>query len=400
MHSICLERTGCVLKISLLIRTTFDGGDSDRGDGRRIGHACRGANDSAATHPTRRPGTLRGQVTDPSGAVVANATVAILVSGGPTHSATPAKPALRNWKPCARQVHGHGKCPGVFHFCAGRRGSRRRPIAQFNIALEINVKQEKVNVEGETPTLDVNPRIMPAQSCSAAKIWMRFPTIPMNYWPTCKRWPDLRPGPMAGSFTSMDLPRTTSARSRQFARFASIQNPFSAEYDRLGYGRIEIFTKPGRTNTRTVLRRGKRLGPEHAQSISRRRSASAIRFRDLPGQHRRPDQQEGIVLFRRPAAQHRRDSRGGCDDPRHKLPADGIRPKCAQPHTRTNLSPRIDYQVGPNNTLTTRYQYYRDTQQNAGVGGLVLPEAGYDTSSTEHTVQISDYPDLRNKSCK
>ena len=33
-------------------------------------------------------GTLRGQVTDPSGAVVANTTVAILESGGPTHSAT------------------------------------------------------------------------------------------------------------------------------------------------------------------------------------------------------------------------------------------------------------------------------------------------------------------------
>ena len=40
------------------------------------------AQSSAAT------GTLRGQVTDPSGAVVANATVAVLVSGGPTHSAT------------------------------------------------------------------------------------------------------------------------------------------------------------------------------------------------------------------------------------------------------------------------------------------------------------------------
>ena len=41
---------------------------------------------AAATSATT--GTLRGQVTDPSGAVVSNATVAILVSGGPTHSAT------------------------------------------------------------------------------------------------------------------------------------------------------------------------------------------------------------------------------------------------------------------------------------------------------------------------
>jgi len=60
------------------------------------------------------------------------------------------------------------------------------------------------------------------------------------------------------------------------------------------------------------------------------------------------------------------------------------------PRTRTNIGPRIDYQVSPNNTLTARYQFYRDTQQNVGVGGTVLPEAGYDTTSTEHTVQITD----------
>ena len=60
------------------------------------------------------------------------------------------------------------------------------------------------------------------------------------------------------------------------------------------------------------------------------------------------------------------------------------------PHTRTNIGSRFDYQVTTNNTLTARYQFYRDTQQNAGVGVLVLPEAGYDNNSTEHTVQISD----------
>src|SRR5208283_1069267 len=65
-------------------------------------------------------------------------------------------------------------------------------------------------------------------------------------------------------------------------------------------------------------------------------------------------------------------------------------PAVANPQTRTNVSPRIDYQVSPNNTLTARYQFYRDTQENAGVGGFVLPEAGYDTNSSEHTVQITD----------
>ena len=56
-------------------------------------------------------------------------------------------------------------------------------------------------------------------------------------------------GPAAGpnggqiyidGFTGGQLPPKSSIREIRVN-----QNPFSAEYDRLGYGRIEIFTKPG-----------------------------------------------------------------------------------------------------------------------------------------------------------
>jgi len=60
------------------------------------------------------------------------------------------------------------------------------------------------------------------------------------------------------------------------------------------------------------------------------------------------------------------------------------------PQTRTNLSPRIDYQLTPNNTLTVRYQYFRDVATNAGVGQFNLPETGSDTLGLEHTFQATD----------
>jgi hypothetical protein len=44
-----------------------------------------------AQSPATATGTLRGQVSDPSGAMVANASVAVLVSGGRTYSATTSK---------------------------------------------------------------------------------------------------------------------------------------------------------------------------------------------------------------------------------------------------------------------------------------------------------------------
>ena len=62
----------------------------------------------------------------------------------------------------------------------------------------------------------------------------------------------------------------------------------------------------------------------------------------------------------------------------------------ANPHRRTNLGPRFDWALSKNNTLTARYQYYRDTETNDGVGQLSLPSQGYYSKSIEHTLQVSD----------
>src|SRR5258708_29039954 len=43
------------------------------------------------------------------------------------------------------------------------------------------------------------------------------------------------------------------------------------------------------------------------------------------------------------------------------------------PQTRNNLSPRIDYQLTPNNSLTMRYQFFREVTANADVGTVNLP---------------------------
>jgi hypothetical protein len=60
------------------------------------------------------------------------------------------------------------------------------------------------------------------------------------------------------------------------------------------------------------------------------------------------------------------------------------------PSKRLNISPRVDFQLSNRNTLTVRYQYTHNTQDNAGIGGLSLPSTGYNSHSSEQTVQISD----------
>ena len=47
------------------------------------------------------------------------------------------------------------------------------------------------------------------------------------------------------------------------------------------------------------------------------------------------------------------------------------------PSTRLNISPRVDFQLTPDNTLTVRYQYERNTQNNDGIGQFSLPTVGF-----------------------
>jgi hypothetical protein len=135
--------------------------------------------------------------------------------------------------------------PRASPFCAERCGRGRGQVAQFNIALDINVKQEKVNVEGERPTLDVNPANNASAIVLSGKDLDALPDDPDELLvrpagarrtfgrsqrrPALHRWIYRR-----------QLPPKSSIREIRIN-----QNPFSAEYDKLGYGRIEIFTKPG-----------------------------------------------------------------------------------------------------------------------------------------------------------
>src|SRR5208282_3274676 len=167
-------------------------------------------------------GTLRGQVTDPSGAVVANATVAVLVSGGPTHSATTNKTGgyeIGNLAPGKYTVTANAQGFAVFmqndvDVAAGQ-------VAQFNVALDINVQQEKVNVQGEAPVLlDTNP------ANNASAIVLTGKDLEALAGPSA--------GPNGGQlyidgFTAGQLPPKSSIREIRIN-----QNPFSAEYDKLG----------------------------------------------------------------------------------------------------------------------------------------------------------------------
>ena len=57
---------------------------------------------------------------------------------------------------------------------------------------------------------------------------------------------------------------------------------------------------------------------------------------------------------------------------------------------RTDFTPRADFQLTPKNTLTVRYQFEQNDQNNDGISGQTLPTTGYNLDATENTIQLVD----------
>lgn len=330
-------------------------------------------------------GSIRGQVVDPSGAVVPSAKVAIVESGKATHSTATNHDGvyeIANLPPGNYTVTANAK--GFAVFAQTDVAVTAGQVSQFNISLEIKVEEQKVNVQEETPQVDVNPANNASAIILTGKDLEALPDDPDELQADLEALAGPSVGPNGGQlyidgFTAGQLPPKSSIREIRIN-----QNPFSAEYDKVGYGRIEIFTKPGTDkfhgqvnvvgNDSSFNSRNPFLGSAEQQPYD-----SVIYMANLGG----PINKKASFFF---------------DFQRRNIdeiavvnaPALDLQESVSNPRTRTNIGPRIDYQVTPTNTLTARYQYYRDTWMNDGVGGFTLPEAGYNTFSTEHTVQISD----------
>ena len=172
------------------------------------------------------------------------------------------------------------------------------------------------------------------------------------------------------------------------------QNPFSAEYDKLGYGRIEIFTKPG-----TDRFHGQMFLTGNTAGFNSRNPFEVIPDGTTPpgyestqfsGSIGGPITKKASFFFNF----ERRDINNlsivsaTVLDPNFNIInfSDAV----ANPRVRTNLGPRFDYQISKNNTLTVRYQYEHNRQDNQGIGLFDLPSTGYNGLEVEQTLQVSD----------
>jgi hypothetical protein len=336
---------------------------------------------------------LRGKVTDPSGAVIPHATISIASQNGKKTTAQSDNQGMYEFK---------GITPGTYTvtaIAAGFEADVEQNVAvaagetkQFDFALNIAVQQENVQVQGEGP-----PQVGLSPSENASSIVIQGKDLEALSDDPDELQSELEAlaGPSAGpnggqiyidGFTGGQIPPKSSIREIRIN-----QNPFSAEYDTLGYGRIEIFTKPGTNKFHgQVLADGNDSSFNSIWSpvqVTQPSYNSELFDGNLSGPLRK-----GASFFldvqRRDIANVSTVVATVLNSSFDVVPFTQAVPN---PSTRTNVSPRFDFQLTPNNTLMVRYQFTKNAEQNEGVGQFSLyPDQAYNLNDTEQTLQMSD----------
>ena len=340
-----------------------------------------------------RTGSIRGQIKDPSGAAIVDATVLVTTPDGQTLTSTTTHDGLYEVKGLAAGIYKvQVIAKGFAVFEHDRVQVAEGQVQKVDATLLIETQQEKVVVTDQGATVDVAPENNAGAIVISGKELDALSDDPDELQNDLQALAGPSAGPNGGQmyidgFTAGQLPPKSSIREIRIN-----QNPFSSEYDKLGYGRIEIFTKPGTDkwhgeaelmgNDSAFNTRSPFLGSAQEPGYY-----STIYNGSIGG----PLSKKASIFF----SAQRRDINdvqvvdASVFDPASQsfTPFNQAIPDSL---TRTNLGPRLDYQLSKNDTLTVRYQYWRDNQQNQSIGALTLLSQALNTLETEQTLQAGD----------
>ena len=165
------------------------------------------------------------------------------------------------------------------------------------------------------------------------------------------------------------------------------QNPFSAEYESYGLGRIEIFTKPGTDKFHGQLNMSGSDEPFNARNPYTGVEPPYF-FYDLDGHLTGPLGKK--TSFFAAAAYFNQQNNAVVNAVDPAAPMTTLSQAVSDPMRTYIYTGRLDRQMSANNTLTARYEYSLNQLVNAGVGLLSLPTEGYNSSSTSETLQVGD----------
>ena len=339
-------------------------------------------------------GTLQGRVLDPSGAVIPQAQVSATPLSGKAVSAVADGAGYYQVRGLAAGDYTvDATTPGFAPFSATVTLAPGQSKT-LNIAMQILAEKQQVLVEAETPTVDTSPD----QNANAVVLKGKDLDALSDDPDELENQLQALAGPAAGpnggeiyidGFTGGQMPPKSSIREIRVN-----QNPFSAEYDRLGYGRIEILTKPGTDKLHGQIEaRGNDSSFNSRNPILKTAEPPYYSY-NLQGSIGGPISKGASYFVSAFGRNTQNVNIIDAVDPASVTPdnpaGNFLNEAFANPSSRIDVSPRLDLQLGQANTLTLRYEFFRAVNTNGGVGQLSLPTQAANTESMENTLQVSD----------
>ena len=168
------------------------------------------------------------------------------------------------------------------------------------------------------------------------------------------------------------------------------QNPYSAQYDDYGWGRIEVFTKPGSDTLHGDLRMTGNSDAFNAPNPFQR-NQPGYHTLFLDGDVNGPIGKKSSYFL----SSNYWDQAGNAIVNATTIDPDSfaivpLTTALPNPITNHDYTARFDRQLSTNNTFTGRYEYNIAYTTNAGVGQLVLPSQATSNTTTSQTLQLGN----------
>ncbi len=346
---------------------------------------------SVAALMAQQPASLRGILTDSSGAVIPAVTVAITGDGAKKTAQTQTDGSYVFPNLAQGDYKVAVTYPG---FVAFEHSVTIQPGVAAQLAIQLvpgGGKQEVSVTEDRGPEVTVDP----SQNKSAVVIkdsdLDALPDDPddLSDMLTALAGPSAgngdAPAMLIDGFSGGQLPPKNTIKEIRLN-----QNPFTAESEYLGFGRVEIITKPGTDSLKGNIQ----LTDSDAFFNSRNPyAANKADYVNRSFNETLSNSFRHKLSWNLNATQQKIDN----DAIIHAVTLDPstfasvpIEQSVITPRNNTSGTARVDYQISTNHTATARYSYNRNDRENSGIGSYSLLSRAYSGEGSSHELQASE----------
>jgi hypothetical protein len=337
-------------------------------------------------------GTLKGVVTDESGGVVGGAKLTLTSSSGQLRETVSNKEGAYSFSNLPFGKYSLEASTTQLTLPEPSPVTLSSSLQILNLQLKVAAMHEQVNVGDQT-----DAAVTTESAGNANAIVLRGKDLdalgddPEDFAADLQAMAGPSAGPNGGSFYIDGFSGGQIPSKNSILEVRINQNPFSPAFDTLGYGRIEILTKPGADQFHGSLYNN--FGNSFWNSRNPYAAEKAPFFlEEFGGSLEGPLSKKASFFVAADGAAINNGAiiNGATLDPNTLAIIDPFTQVFTIPQRRVIVSPRVDYQLTPSDTLSVRYVFQKVDIQHSGVGSFNLVSTGFHNEGQGNTLQISN----------